>query len=31
MLCPVCGWEDDGMEVDSYDKDGGSKKLTKRR
>lgn len=22
-VCPVCGWEDDGVEVDPYDKDGG--------
>ena len=22
-ICKFCGWEDDGMEVDPYDKDGG--------
>lgn len=22
-VCSVCGWEDDGVEVDPYDKDGG--------
>ena len=25
-ICPVCGWEDDGMEVDPRDKNGGPSK-----
>lgn len=25
-ICPICGWEDNGLEVDPYDKNGGPSK-----